>query len=350
MLTATVVANVLAYAFHFVAGRMLGPESYGTMGALIALFSIVTIPLSSFAGAVTRFASIYSSREEPGAIYSLRNKVQQHVFIIAAILLLLLLIFVRPISDYFKLDNVYSVFVVGAMVLFNALYILNSSTLLGLKHYNSYSMTMIAEALIRLALLYILLFSLPGYIGGLVAYGTSYLICYFGIFLFLKTDINKERGSVPVNVQDIYRFAFSSMVLSVAFQALINTPTIFINQHYSKEFTGYWTAAINIARITLFVSGAIVQVLFAELSASVDQIKRNRIIRQGAFLVIFAHVLMAVVIYILPEFAIKLIYGSQYLAAAPLLKALGVIMIPVGMLQLGITVYLTKEQSLYRYN
>ena len=43
LIVGVIISNGLAYVFHFIAGKMLGPEGYGEFGALMALLLVVAL-------------------------------------------------------------------------------------------------------------------------------------------------------------------------------------------------------------------------------------------------------------------------------------------------------------------
>src|SRR5258706_16150340 len=113
VIVGVVVSNILAYVFHFIAGRMLGPEDYGVFGALMALFLLVALPAGALASAVTKFTSRYTTEQQPGKIEQLRKKVQKGVLIFATVMLLIIILFSQSIAGYLKIASRIPVIIVG---------------------------------------------------------------------------------------------------------------------------------------------------------------------------------------------------------------------------------------------
>src|SRR5258706_15666722 len=99
------VSNVLAYAFHFLAGRMLGPSDYGVFGALMALFLQAAIPATALNSGITKFTSIYQNDDKSGNIALLRKKIQYDLIFFSALILGLIIIFSQSIAKFLHVDS-----------------------------------------------------------------------------------------------------------------------------------------------------------------------------------------------------------------------------------------------------
>src|SRR6187401_1325932 len=91
VIAGVIVSNLLAYVFHFFAGRMLGPEDYGEFGALMALYLIVALPVASLAYAISKFTAKFNTGNEFGKIALLRKKMQNDVLIFSGVMLILVI-------------------------------------------------------------------------------------------------------------------------------------------------------------------------------------------------------------------------------------------------------------------
>src|SRR4030095_5805242 len=90
VIVGVVVSNILAYVFHFIAGRMLGPEDYGIFGALMALFLLISLPAGALTFAITKYTARFNSDDDLGKIALLRKKIQNGVLFFSAGLLVII--------------------------------------------------------------------------------------------------------------------------------------------------------------------------------------------------------------------------------------------------------------------
>jgi O-antigen/teichoic acid export membrane protein len=337
-----VVSNLLAYVFHFVAGRMLGPEDYGEFGALMALFILVGIPASILGSAVTKFTSRYHSEDKLGIISLFRKKIMKIALILSSILLGGFVLLAHNIASFLKIDSANSIIIVGITLAIAVLLPINRGVLQGMKKFKVLTWNSILEAFSRLALLVILLYLGYSVNGAVLAYGLAYLVAFLFVFPYIKETKVAVTDFEKIEMKPIYRFILMVFVVSIFIQGLINAPSLFVKHYYSAQFTGYWTAALTIARTSLFVSGAISLVMFPEISREKDPLMRKKFFNKAAILVVAGLSAMAFIQFIIPQFIIKILYGPAYIGAAPILQWMGFAMILIGLIQLRADYFLAK--------
>ena len=54
------IFNFLNYLFHFVMGRMLGPEDYGVLAVLMSIMLIYNIPTEAIQNLISRYTSKFN--------------------------------------------------------------------------------------------------------------------------------------------------------------------------------------------------------------------------------------------------------------------------------------------------
>jgi O-antigen/teichoic acid export membrane protein len=329
-----VVSNGLAYIFHFVAGRLLGPKDYGELGALMAMFLLISLPSSSLGAAITKFTSRFYTDKEYGKIALLRKKGLHTALLFGALLLTLIFFLSKPIAAYLHISSTTPVNLIGITLVLALILPINRAMLSGMKKYYVLSWNNILESLTRLLLLLLLLYLGFGVSGAVMAYGLAYLLAFFIIFPFIKETVSANSLDEKIEIKPIFQFILTVFLVNLVVQSIINLPSIFIKHFYSSTFTGYWTAALNIARLSLFVTIAISTVMFPEISGEKDHHKKKKIFRRAALLVLLASTGMALVFFLLPGFFIHILYGYKYEGAIPILQWLGFAMILMGLLQL----------------
>jgi O-antigen/teichoic acid export membrane protein len=329
-----VVSNLLAYLFHFLAGRMLGPEEYGEFGALMSLYLLVALPAGALSFGVTKYTAVFNSANEFKKIALLRKKIQDNVLIFSAFVLLFTIIFSRIIANFLKITSVVPIIIVGITLVFALLYPINMGVLQGMKKFRQFSLNSIAESFSRVVLLSFFLWLGYGVNGAILAYGLAYFIAFLLVFLYIKEVRKEEARGDELEARAIYRFIVQVLFVNIILQVILNVPSLIIKHFYSSEFTGYWTAALNIARISLFVSVAIAQVMFPEIAGEKDQLVKKKIFRNAVLLVLLASSVIAIIFLVIPRIFIQILYGRAYTSAIPILQWLGFVMILFGLLQL----------------
>jgi O-antigen/teichoic acid export membrane protein len=334
------IANALALIFHFVVGRMLGPADYGVFGALMALFSIIALPAGALSSAITKFTSRFNSNKEYGKIKSLRSKLQTDVLIFGAIMLLFIVLLSQNIADYLKISSNVPVMVVGFTLIFALILPINRGILQGMKKFKSYGFNTILESASRLILVFILLYFGLKVNGAILAYGLAYLVAFLLVFPHIREIKGKTE---KLEMKSIYKFILLVLFVNLILQFAINAPTFFIKHYFSSEFTGFWTAALNLARLSLFVTGAISLVMFPEIAGEKDRKLQRRIFGKALVLTLLASIGVAIAFMIFGHWAILILYGKAYLPALPILEWMGLAMVGFSIIQLMLNYWLARR-------
>lgn len=342
VIAGVIVSNLLAYLFHFLAGRMLGPEEYGAFGALMSLYLLIALPAGALSFGVTKYTAVFNSENEFKKIALLRKKVQNNVLIFSGFVLLLILVLSRVIADFLKIASVVPVIIVGVTLVCALLYPINMGILQGMKKFRAFSLNAVVESFSRVVLLAFFLWLGYGTNGAILAYGLAYFIAFLLVFPHIK-EINRQTAAGDkMELKVIYRFIFQVLFINIILQVILNVPSLVIKHFYSSEFTGYWIAALNIAKISLFVSVAIAQVMFPEIAGEKDQITKKKIFRKAVLLVLLSSSIIALMFLTLPGLFIQILYGPAYAEAKPILQWLGFVMIFFGLLQLWANYLMAK--------
>ncbi|WP_207512310.1 oligosaccharide flippase family protein [Longitalea luteola] len=340
VIAGVIVSNMLAYAFHFVAGRMLGPQDYGVFGALMSLFLLVALPAGALSFAITKYTARFNYEKELGMIGVLRKKIQNDILVFSGITLLFILVFAKFIANFLKISSVIPVIIIGVTLAFSLLLPVNRGILQGMQKFFHYSMNTIIEAFARLVLLVSLLFLGYGVNGAILAYGFAYLIAFLWIFPYIKETKETIAVTKKIDIKPIYRFIFQVLTVNTILQSILNIPSLLIKHFYSSELTGNWIAALNLARLSLFLVTAISLVMFPEISKEKDVAVKKKIFYKSTILVLIVTSLMAMVFFFIPQFLIGGLYGNSFLGAASILKFMGFAMIFFGLLQLRMDYFL----------
>lgn len=337
-----VVSNLLGYAFHFIAGRWLGPEEYGVFGALMALLVMVALPAWALSSAVTKFTSRFYAENKLVEIAVLRKKMQNDVLIFSAAVLLIISLCSPWIAAFLKIPSALPVIIVGITLVFALIMPVNRGILQGMKKFRILSVNTIIEAGARLVLLALFLFIGQGVIGAILAYGLAYFTAFLAVFPNIKETKTGIVSIVALSIKPVYNFILKVLIANLMIQSVINVPSLVIKHLYTDEFTGYWTAALNIARLSLFITTAISMVMFPEIAGEKDAQNKRKIFNRAALLVLYASSGMALVFFIVPELLLRTLYGHSFEGAASILEWMGFGMIVIGLLQLRVDYFLAE--------
>jgi O-antigen/teichoic acid export membrane protein len=341
------IANVLAYVFNIYTARLLGPSEYGSLGSLLALFYLASIIYGPVLSVVTKEVAFLNSKNENTVLSQFFNSIRKEVFILLSIILITIISCSGLLSKYLKIQNLLPIIITAFLIMLSGLLQFNQSVLSALKQYTIISKSKIIEAFIRVSIACILLYFGAGLNGVLISFGLAYLFVLLWTQKFIPQNlINKNEKNYKLNRADIYFMGIKFFLASLFFQISINISSIYIQHYYSSTVNGYWTAGMNVSRITLLFSDGVNQVLYPELVGEVDSKRRKKLIKIAMVIIFLISGSSAVMCWIMPDFIINLIYGSKYINATKFLKWQSLLMIIISLIQLYFTVYFSKTNKI----
>lgn len=332
-----IISNLLAYVFHIYVGRVLGPAEYGTFGALVSLFLIVTLPAGAINSTTAKFTAKFDAKKEYSKIGVLRKAISKMVWFCSFVLFLVIVLFSGYISSYLNITSRIPVISVGLSLIFALVLPINRGVLQGMKKFRIYTLNSIFESTFRLLLVIILLWFGFKNNGALLAYGLAYFAAFLVIFPYIR-ETTPNSGHIEMG--SVYRFMFLVLISSFLLQLIINLPTILIKHYTSSEYTGYWNAALTLAKTSLFITGGVSLVMFSEVSRKSEKSQQRNALKKAIGITLTSSILVALTFTFFGGLIISLLYGNTYIPAYPLLKWFGIAMIPIGILQILINYYL----------
>lgn len=319
----SMVANVMAYAYHLVVGRMLGPVRYGELASLVSFSYILNVPAIVLQTVLTRYIAGYKARHEVGRAKDLAITVTRWVFIASIIGTLLLLPFLTGISQFLRLSNpsvVLYIFLTSALLMFGTV---QTSLLQGFQLFFPAMVYANIGAVLRLV---------GGAIGAL--FGVTETVVagvatnVVGYFLFLiplgfVLKANSKPSNIPIKEAAI--FAIPTMLSILGVTSLYSTD-IMLAKHFLSEFDAGMYAALSVmGKIIFFASSSVVYVLFPVIAERTKQkVSSNRLVYASLAAVLAVSGSITLGYFLFPKIALHLLFGPLYYPAAASLGIFGV--------------------------
>lgn len=330
-----VAANVLTYLFHIFAARALGPASYGEFGSFMALFMILSVPVSTIETVTTKFVAGQKSRNEHGKIGSLMISAVRKLFLYGTAVFVLISATSPFIADFLHSDSPLPVVIAGLTVLFSVILPVNRGVLQGTQKFNSLALNNVLESLFRLGIGVVLIAAGWGVNGAVLSFGLASLAAFLMALIPLKFYWDKRNPEI--NVRNIYRFTMPVLLAVLFITLLVNGPTIYIRHFHSAEFTGHWNAALNLARIILFFGASISLVMFGKISLGLEDREKKKIFRKSLFYLASVSLAISILFLFFSEEILVTFFGDDYSQGAILLKWMGFAVSLVAILHLRIS-------------
>src|SRR3989475_9656705 len=101
---ASLVAGIGGFAYHAIAGRVLGPATYGQVAFLIAVYAVGTGPALILVVVLARYTAMLNARGDPG-VRSLLARTVRLIAIPCLALILVTTLFARHIAQFANLGS-----------------------------------------------------------------------------------------------------------------------------------------------------------------------------------------------------------------------------------------------------
>jgi len=150
------VAGIGGFVYHAIAGRVLGPATYGQVAFLIAVYAVGTGPALILIVVLARYTAMLSARGDPG-VRSLLTRTARLVAIPCLVLLLLTTLFARPIAAFEHLGSTIPILILGFSIALIWQVAIPRGILQGLQRFTSLSLNLSLELIVRTTAVFLLL-------------------------------------------------------------------------------------------------------------------------------------------------------------------------------------------------
>ena len=310
---------ISAYTIHVVLGRYLGPVEYGLFGVVIYASAIVhTFVSSGLPMAVSRYIS--AAPEKAEAVF--RKGLQLQLFL--AVPISLAFFIAAPwIAHLLGDDSLAPLFkIIAPITTFYGVFILLIQYHNGKRHYGIQSLWLAFSYLLRVGCtisLAVLGYRVFGAVTGLVvAIGISSLL----IFITRK----KEEKGVPFPASTMIHFSAPLFFASFGYSFFFDLDLMFVKKLVpGAASAGYYTSAKAIANVIPFAFAALSAALYPAVSkaySSADMTSLKDYIWKANRLLLQVILPLFIIVSLNSKEILRLIYGEEYLAGAPVLRLL----------------------------
>jgi O-antigen/teichoic acid export membrane protein len=332
---ASTLANGSNLLFHVLMSRLLGPESYGALGSLLGLITVVTFGAAALQAAVIQAASApaHHGRAALG-----RHTVRS--LFAAAVVLALSAALSPSLDGFLHLRSPAPVVVLGAFVALSLLAVVPQGVLLGRMCFGTVAAALVTGAAVRVGAGVALVELGLGLDGALAATALS-AAAILAVLLWPLRDEIGGRG-------DHLRIRVGPAALAVAavggFSALVGVDTFLARHYLPASVAGRYAAAATAARIALFMPGAIALVAFPRLSSRRGRgTEARRVLVHALVVVALLGAAAAAVMVFVPHTVVSVLFGSRYQQAAAPLRILAVAAAGLGVVSLLVYAQVAKR-------
>lgn len=335
--------NVATYGFQMVAARLLGPQHYGALAALMNLVLVVSVlALALQANAARRIAA------EPSDVHAVESAIRRVGWQASLVLAAVALVLTPVINWALRLDSLPTALLIGFTALPLTLMGYQAGVLQGERRWLALSLVYLSAGVPRLVIGTSLLLWNSSTFWAM----TGVMLGSWAPVLVGELALRRPRG-IPHNhaqerhtAHEVWRETVRNSHALLAFFALSNVDILVARNAMHAHEAGLYAAGLIMAKAVLFLPQFVVVLAFPSMGS--EETRRDTLIKSlGAVAMI--GLVVAAVTSVLSGVALVFIGGDQYAEVQSVLWAFALLGAVLAMLQLVVYSVLARQakRSIY---
>ncbi len=317
------VAGIGGFVYHAIAGRVLGPATYGQVAFLIAVYAVGTAPALILIVVLARYTATLAARGDAG-VRSLLGRTARLVAIPCLVAVLLTTLFARPVAALGHLGSTIPILILGFSIALIWQVAIPRGILQGLQRFPALSLNLSLELVVRTTAVFLLLKA--GYaVSGAMAAVFIGLAFSFVLGLYTLRDHFKRVGT-RVKLRVMAGFSLTAAAGIIGIQILYNQDVILAEHYLTSHQGGIYGGLNKIGTILFFLTLSVSQVLFPRVVEAVAKEEHpGRILLSSAGILTALAAGALLVLAVVPGLVVGILFGPSFRDATPFVFAVGVI-------------------------
>jgi len=298
-------------------GRMLGPVDYGVLASLISLTYLFSIPIGALNWTTIKYIAALRGKRKFGEISLFYSWLNQKLIVLGLAGFLFLLILSPWLKTFLHLESIWPLWlIIGASII--SIYLtINTAVLQGYLRFGLMSTSAILQAAARLLFGPVLIIIGLKVLGATLAIFLCLVLGYLFTLYFVKKQLD-QKPEGKIKTREVFDYLVPVFFWTLAFISLYTTDIVLARHFLSPQEAGFYAALATLGKIIFFASSPIVMVMFPLVSEKHANGKKYGHYLYLSLALVFLVCLGITGLYCLfPQLMVNLLYGSQYLAAAP---------------------------------
>ena len=339
------VAGIGGFVYHAIAGRILGPETYGQVAFLIAVYAVGTGPALILIVVLARYTAMLSARVDP-SVRSLFGRTVRLIAIPCLFFILLTALFARPIALYAHVGSTIPILILGFSIALIWQVAIPRGILQGLQRFTALSLNLSLELVIRTTVVFALLRAGYAVSGAMAAVfvGLAFVFC-LGIFS-LRDHFRGSPTRVRLRVMASFSLTATAGIIGVL--VLYNLDVILAKHYLSDHDAGIYGGLNKIGTILYFLTLSVSQVLFPRVVEAVAKEQNpGRILLSSAGILTALGAGALLVFAVVPGLVVGILFGPSFRDATPLVFPVGVIGLALSLDNLLVQFFMAVHDRLF---
>jgi O-antigen/teichoic acid export membrane protein len=317
------VAGIGGFVYHAIAGRVLGPPTYGQVAFLIAVYAVGTAPALILIVVLARYTATLAARGDAG-LRTLLTRTARLVAIPCLGAVLVTTLLARPVAAFEHLNSTIPILILGFSIALIWQVAIPRGILQGLQRFPALSLNLSLELVVRTTAVFVLLKAGYAVSGAMAAVFLGLAFC-FVLGLYTLRDHFRKVGT-RVQLRVMAGFSLTAAAGIIGIQILYNQDVILAEHYLNAHDGGIYGGLNKIGTIMFFLTLSVSQVLFPRV---VEAVAKEQ--HPGRILLSSAGILAALgggailVFAAVPGLVVFILFGSAFRDATPYVFAVGII-------------------------
>jgi O-antigen/teichoic acid export membrane protein len=347
LLLGVAALNLGNYVFHLLAARRLGPARYGDLATLVALASLIALPLGGVQVWLARYVAGYQAVGDNEAVHWFVRRAAAYSAAFAAAITIVLLTAAWPIQQLLGISSIAAVVFTALTALPAVLAPVGFGLAQGLQRFSLISAMYAIGSILRVGLT-LLAFAVGLKVGGAMLATLVSMMLSLAIPLWL---LRHWLAPAPASGRRVTRNEAAASLVPVslgllAITALTSIDVIVAKGVLGEHEAGLYGSASLIGRVILYLPSAIITVLLPRVAARAADRRESHDLLAKSILVTIGFCAVATSMYAAaPDLIVRLAFGSKFEDAAPLIWLFGLAMSLFAVLNVLLVYHLGREHS-----
>jgi O-antigen/teichoic acid export membrane protein len=317
------VAGIGGFVYHAIAGRVLGPPTYGQVAFLIAVYAVGTAPALILIVVLARYTATLAARGDAG-LRTLLTRTARLVAIPCLGAVLVTTLLARPVAAFEHLNSTIPILILGFSIALIWQVAIPRGILQGLQRFPALSLNLSLELVVRTTAVFVLLKAGYAVSGAMAAVFLGLAFC-FVLGLYTLRDHFRKVGT-RVQLRVMAGFSLTAAAGIIGIQILYNQDVILAEHYLNAHDGGIYGGLNKIGTIMFFLTLSVSQVLFPRV---VEAVAKEQ--HPGRILLSSAGILAALgggailVFAAVPGLVVFILFGAAFNDATPYVFAVGII-------------------------
>lgn len=307
------------FLYNLFMGRLLGPEKYGDLGAIVSLFVLIGTPLGILNLFVVKTISSYWGKGKHKSIANFFAYLTPRIFFLGILSTGMLLLGSPTINRFLNQESYLPILILALSFILNGPVTLNRAILQGTLSFSLLTINSLIEISIKVSISLILVVLNFGLVGALLGPFIGGIIGYILTVIELNMILGKTRETCENTISWEVLYSFLPIFLTSLTLTIFFTSDIILIRHYfTPVLAGEYVALSTVGKIIFYIVGPVISVMFPVISSRASKGDPYIVPLLGTLVLSLGLSAALMFVYFLfPKLIIDVLFGSRYIGVIP---------------------------------